>query len=95
MLKLVIKLHLWLLPQNWVLVSLVRYHQLPLISLNHLGAVSFALSLLWVTDLLTELVLRWLEAGTPWACISGHFTLSVDMFSFINCTKPQLPVLCY
>lgn len=33
----VIKLHLWLLPQNWVLVSLVRYHQLPLMSQVSVG----------------------------------------------------------
>lgn len=30
MIRFVIKLRLWLLRQNWVLGSLVRYHQLPL-----------------------------------------------------------------
>lgn len=30
-----------------------------------------------------------------WTCISLHFVLSMDVFSFINCMKPQLPVPCY
>lgn len=50
--------------------------------LEHLRTFSFALSLLWVTDLLTELLLRCPEGGTPWTCTSGHFTLSVDVFLY-------------
>lgn len=43
MISFIIKLPLWLLPQNWVLASLVRSHQLPLYLLVLCGGVCVCL----------------------------------------------------